>query len=788
MAFITKLDYSNNRQIKQRLETITTLSGGTIFGTTFDNLTKGPNLATSGETENYTLIASSFSGNNTTTVYNWYDPRMQLGITSLSALTPANSAETQTVLPIFAPSSSTIIDGNLVNTAFTGVTFDVTNIVMTDLGGGNYVGTVEHEFFDVLSASTAEYTGRTIWVDVSGITRTDRLIVGNNPQVGYVLTCENAEGMASWAPSGGSSGSTSYWSAGTGADAITTLNSSNVASGIKSLAQGNNTQANGFASHAEGNATIANGSSSHAEGNNTIASGNSSHAEGIYTKAIGDGSHAEGVFTIASGDSSHAEGYYSRALGLGSHAGGGSYTFGFSGGTAIGDGSFVHGENSYSIGKNTIVLGREITGNTADTTYVDRLNIKTVPIGTPVNNLGIDSNGRVVIGTTGGSGSTTSYWSAGTGSNAITTLNSANIASGNYSIAMGENTSASGYASHAEGQGTLAIGNLGSHAEGYNTIASGQSSHAEGGTTSANAPYSHAEGSNTQTNGWYSHAEGNATRTFGDSSHAGGFSTIANGTNSFVHGSASTVNGINSIVLGSGITGNTDNTTYVDRLNIKTVLAGPGTTDIGVDVNGNVVNQASDLRLKENINRIENALDKVMKLRGVTYNWKDRVNGGDNIRVGFIAQEVEEVIPELVTQNGDYLGVQYKDVPALLVEAIKELVSGNTEYSKTYFETQTIFAEDNNIELNYNGTTETAIGGGMTILRGDKEATTFITDENGDLVSNVNILSKGFIIPEYTPINSQDSYGVVGNVVQDENYIYVKGKNGWKRTPKLEDF
>lgn len=813
MGFKTKIDYSNNRQIKQHLETTTALSGGTIFGTTFANMTKGPNLATSGETETYDNVASTFSGNNTTTIYTWYDTRMSIGEPQLSALTPSISAETQTVLPVFAPSASITIDGNVVNTAFTGVTFDITPIIMVDLGGGNYSGTVETVTLDVLSADTAEYTGRTIWVDTEGITRTERLIVTNNPVIGNVLTCIDSEGMASWSPAAtGSSGfdvfvtggtynagtatftnntggtfnvtgfstggtGTSYWSAGTGTNAIATINGNNIASGNDSIAMGSN----------------------------TIASGNYSHAEGRFSQAIGVASHAEGFGGYASGDYSHVEGNGSNAHGIASHAGGSSI--------ASGNYSFVHGNNSQANGNTTIVLGSNITGTTDDTTYVDFLNIKSIPTGTPINNLGYDALGNVIVGTTGGGG--TNFWSASTGTNAIGVINFGGTASGDYGITMGWQSTASGAMSLAQNSGTTASGTA-SYAEGSFTIAGGDGSHAEGGYTRAYGYHSHTEGYGTVAYGEFTHAEGSATVASGHSSHAqgtftfaggndshsmgfrtsafttcsvsSGIETIANGEASFVHGSGSTVNGNYSIVLGRFITGNTADTTYVDNLNIKTIPGGPGTIDLGVNAGGFVVNQASDERLKENIETIPNALEAVMNLRGVSYNWKDRLNGGNDVRFGFIAQEVQEVVPELVTQNGEYLGVQYKDVPALLVEAIKELATGKTEYGNTYLKTQTIQAEDNNIELNFNGTLASSIGGGIIINRGSEEPTTLSLDADGNFVSNVNILSKGFVIPEYTPTSSQDNSGVVGNITQDDNYIYIKRNGGWKRTPKLEDF
>lgn len=81
----------------------------------------------------------------------------------------------------------------------------------------------------------------------------------------------------------------------------------------------------------------------------------------------------------------------------------------------------------------------------------------------------------------------------------------------------------------------------------------------------------------------------------------------------------------------------------------------------------------SDRRAKENITTIDNALDKTSALRGVYYNKKF---GEDKSRqIGVIAQEVNEVCPELVTyaEDTDEYGVSYGNTVGLLIEAIKEL-------------------------------------------------------------------------------------------------------------------
>ena len=185
MDFITKLDFSSNRQIKQYPETNTHLSGGTTFGLPFSSLISGPDLTTSGETINYSTYIhnfgaiSTFSGNSGTTVYTWFDSGMQMGNSVLSAITPSNSAITQNTGVIFSSATSTIIDGNHVNLSYTGVSFDITPMVMISLGGGNYSGSSYSSSIIFYSAGSLDYTGRTIWVDVSGITRTNTLLADN---------------------------------------------------------------------------------------------------------------------------------------------------------------------------------------------------------------------------------------------------------------------------------------------------------------------------------------------------------------------------------------------------------------------------------------------------------------------------------------------------------------------------------------------------------------------------------------------------------------------------------
>ena len=93
------------------------------------------------------------------------------------------------------------------------------------------------------------------------------------------------------------------------------------------------------------------------------------------------------------------------------------------------------------------------------------------------------------------------------------------------------------------------------------------------------------------------------------------------------------------------------------------------TTTSGVSVTGTLsageVTATSDERLKSDIQTIDNALDKVMNMRGVSYT-KQAEKG-----VGVIAQEIEKVLPEVVT-DGEYKAVAYGNIVGVLIEAIKE--------------------------------------------------------------------------------------------------------------------
>jgi hypothetical protein len=110
---------------------------------------------------------------------------------------------------------------------------------------------------------------------------------------------------------------------------------------------------------------------------------------------------------------------------------------------------------------------------------------------------------------------------------------------------------------------------------------------------------------------------------------------------------------------------------------IRGMMTGVIATTVYRTSDGTLITGASDIRLKENIEPLQNSLEKVMQLNGISFSWKADPN--KNRSIGFIAQEFEKVIPELVFTNESdgYKGINYAEVSAVLVEAIKELKAEN---------------------------------------------------------------------------------------------------------------
>ena len=107
----------------------------------------------------------------------------------------------------------------------------------------------------------------------------------------------------------------------------------------------------------------------------------------------------------------------------------------------------------------------------------------------------------------------------------------------------------------------------------------------------------------------------------------------------------------------------------------------PSSTNGRIDATNDVVAfSSSDIRFKENVTPIQDALFKVQQLQGVEFDWKKltkeekkTLHSNEGHDVGVIAQEVEKVLPEVVqTRESGYKAVKYEKIIPLLIEGIKE--------------------------------------------------------------------------------------------------------------------
>ena len=79
-------------------------------------------------------------------------------------------------------------------------------------------------------------------------------------------------------------------------------------------------------------------------------------------------------------------------------------------------------------------------------------------------------------------------------------------------------------------------------------------------------------------------------------------------------------------------------------------------------------NSTSDQRLKTNIETLQNSIETLKKINTFKFTWKDT----GKTSYGVIAQEIENILPELVKNDGDYKSVSYIPLVAFLIDAIKE--------------------------------------------------------------------------------------------------------------------
>lgn len=470
-----------------------------------------------------------------------------------------------------------------------------------------------------------------------------------------------------------------------------------VALGFFNTAYANHATAMGANAEAYGIASTAMGRDNDAVGENSVAMGYTSTSQGYASLATGRVTNAVGNHSVSMGQGTVAQAFNSLAMGqyntVDTNNNGTTYN-GSNSAFIIGNGAdnnnrsdafHVLFNGTTTIAGNVtapafIGDGSQLTNLPASTVNYSNLEDKPFSYGTDENNPGIQATSTTASGArafavgsgTQASGSnafasgdrtkaTNSYTTAmgykSEASNfASTALGKETIASGQYATAMGQQTTASQNASTAMGDGSIASGNVAT-AMGVATISSGEGSTSIGGYTTAGGVYSFASGDSSKALGNYSSALGIHT-------NANGWGTTAIGVYNKIN-----ENNINydfslnntAFVIGNGWLNENDE---IVRSNAFEVLF-DGTTTIAGDLNIN-----SDARLKANIISLGATLSKLLQIDGKTYTMKKDAN--HKMKIGLLAQDIEKIFPELVSETNNIKSVNYQGLVPVLINAIKE--------------------------------------------------------------------------------------------------------------------
>jgi hypothetical protein len=486
-----------------------------------------------------------------------------------------------------------------------------------------------------------------------------------------------------------------------GSNGSASIGNRTTASGYASIAMGNATKASGFASTALGEATTASSDYTTAMGSNTTASGFASTAMGRTTTASGSMSTSMGVLTTA-------ESFAETVIGMNNT----DYT-------PLGITSFVSTDRLFVIGNGEFggpLRDALVMLKNGNTTIGGSLAVNGNGTGTSYTLPTIRGTANYVL-TTDGAGATS--WAAASG--------------GGSGVDLTTNQSVGGLKTFTSNDGLLATGTIGagtastlgagvrmmwypkkaafragivegsqwvdanigdaSSAMGYSTTASGTISTAMGYFTTASGSISTAMGFYAIASGFASTAMGNVTTASGEAATAMGTSTTASGNASTAIGVQTNAKSYGETVIGMYNTVNPspDPSSYValDRLFVigngqsgttlsnALVMLKNGNTTFSGAVTGASFTPSSDRRLKRNIVPLKNSMDAVMQLNPVSYEKKNSLTSTDYniIENGFIAQELQKVMPTLVVEGTDkdkLLSVNYTAIIPVLTKAIQE--------------------------------------------------------------------------------------------------------------------
>jgi len=501
--------------------------------------------------------------------------------------------------------------------------------------------------------------------------------------------------------------------------------------GYESKGKGKYSQAMGFQAQALGNYSTAIGNKAKAHQINSFAFGEDAEAVGEESYAIGRGASATGYRSFAIGSAGidtlgnaseppQAIGNYSFALGQGAKAvGEGAFSMGLTA-NAIGNYSIAIGRNSKASDRYGIAIGWHSVAANAATA----IGYNALATGSSAISIGSVTNASGAVSTALGNSTKASgdfstamgYFTKALGEYS-TAMGYFTNASGKFSTAMGMSTEASKIASVSMGYLTIASGEY-STAMGYGTEASGYSSAAIGENTVASGARSTAMGYDTQSTSYYSTAMGYSTVASGNSSTAMGGGSKASASYSSALGFYTIANTLAMTAIGQYNWFGADNAggwlatdpifvigignNSSDRKNAMTVLKNgriglqsvtaptyalelPNSAEEGKgSARATAWVTHSDTRIKSNQQPIHYGLAQVLLMAPKTYFQHNSTTKNGNIviapegkqDIGLVAQEVYEIIPEVVSkpenEQAALWGIAYDKLVPVLIKAIQE--------------------------------------------------------------------------------------------------------------------
>ena len=388
--------------------------------------------------------------------------------------------------------------------------------------------------------------------------------------------------------------------------------------------------------------------SNNSTGNYSFSVGIANTASGEHSSAFGQEANATGLSSLASGYDTTASGAYSSAFGQSTTASG-SHSSAFGNlSTATAFTSFSAGSDSHANGAASIALG---SGANAQNDYA-------VAIG---HGATTSAESSVALG-----------YNVTASAVAATAMGYRSIASGDYSVAIG--------------YGSLEEGNFSTGTPYYRNEAIGIRSHVIGNRNKSTGSKSFSIGNDNLSLGTGAFSIGENNISTGDYSMALGLFSESVAYGSFSFGNNAYADGYNTTAIGSANT--VDDSAIADQWNQnnRAFVIGNGFYDIDnaqltrsdaftVWFNGDAtlagnLNINSDARLKANIVSLGATLSKLLQIDGKSYTMKK--DESKKQKIGLLAQDIEKVFPELVSESNGIKSVNYQGLVPVLINALKQ--------------------------------------------------------------------------------------------------------------------